>query len=115
MWIYEANAIHLAAKFMPQGLELLLSSLEDNSRLIGTKSLYECAPLHVAAKNNDSLSTRYPIKPLTTLSSNLIQNFASGLLLGAPRRIDLIYAWRPLVWLGLLWPWPHIYLGLWAF
>ena len=64
MWIYGANAIHLAAKFMPQGLELLLSSLEDNSRLIGTKSLYECAPLHVAAKNNDSLSTRYLYKSL---------------------------------------------------
>ena len=59
MWIYGANAIHLAAKFMPQGLELLLSSLEDNSRLIDTASYYECAPLHVAAKNNDSLSTRY--------------------------------------------------------
>ena len=58
MWIYGANAIHLAAKFMPQGLELLLSSLGDNSRLIGTRSQYECAPLHVAAKNNDSLSTR---------------------------------------------------------
>ena len=64
MWIYGANAIHLAAKFMPQGLELLLSSLEDNSRLIDTASYYECAPLHVAAKNNDSLSTRYLCKSL---------------------------------------------------
>ena len=37
MWIYGANSIHLAAKFMPQGLELLLSSLDDNSGLVDMK------------------------------------------------------------------------------
>ena len=59
MWIYGANSIHLAAKFMPQGLELLLSSLDDNSGLVDMKSQYNCTPLHVAATSNDSLSTRY--------------------------------------------------------
>ena len=59
MWIYGANSIHLAAKFMPQGLELLLSSLDDNSGLVDIRSDYNCTPLHVAATSNDSLSTRY--------------------------------------------------------
>ena len=59
MWIYGANAIHLAAKFMPQGLELLLSSLDDNSGLLDITSQEKCTPLHVAATSNDSLSTRY--------------------------------------------------------
>ena len=59
MWIYGANSIHLAAKFMPQGLELLLSSLDDKSGLVDMRSKYNCTPLHVAATSNDSLSTRY--------------------------------------------------------
>ena len=59
MWIYGANSIHLAAKFMPKGLELLLSSLDDNSGLVDIRSEYNCTPLHVAATSNDSLSTRY--------------------------------------------------------
>ena len=59
MWIYGANSIHLAAKFMPQGLELLLSCLNDQIRVVDSKTDYECSPLHVAAANNDSLSTRY--------------------------------------------------------
>ena len=29
-WIFDANCLHLAAKFMPQGLELLLSNLVDS-------------------------------------------------------------------------------------
>lgn len=33
-WIFDANCLHLAAKFMPQGLELLLSNLVD-SKVIG--------------------------------------------------------------------------------
>ena len=33
-WIFDANCLHLAAKFMPQGLELLLSNLAD-SQVIG--------------------------------------------------------------------------------
>ena len=30
-WIFEANSLHLAAKFMPQGLELLLSNLDSQA------------------------------------------------------------------------------------
>ena len=33
-WILDANCLHLAAKFMPQGLKLLLSNLAD-SQIIG--------------------------------------------------------------------------------
>ena len=63
MWIYGAHVIHLAAKFMPQGLQLLLS-MDNKSELIDKKSDYQCSPLHVAATNNDSLSTRYLTKSL---------------------------------------------------
>ena len=59
MWIYGATPIHLAAKFMPKGLELMLSSLEENNRLVDIRSQYNCTPLHVAASNSDALSTRY--------------------------------------------------------
>ena len=58
IWIYRASAIHLAAKFMPNGLALLLSSLEKNS-LLEIENMYQQRPLHVAARNDDSLSTRY--------------------------------------------------------
>ena len=77
MWIYGANSIHLAAKFMPQGLELLLSCLNDNSRVVDAKTDYECSPLHVAAANNDSLSTRYPTKSLKNSISIYIDSFHS--------------------------------------
>ena len=30
-WIFDANGLHLAAKFMPQGLELLLSNLDSQA------------------------------------------------------------------------------------
>ena len=30
-WIFDANGLHLAAKFMPQGLELLLSTLDSQA------------------------------------------------------------------------------------
>ena len=58
IWIFGASLIHFAAKFMPEGLELLLSSLENN-KPVDTKSKHGLVPLHVAARNNDSLSTRY--------------------------------------------------------
>ena len=57
IWIFGASLIHFAAKFMPEGLELLLSSLENN-KPVDTKSKHGLVPLHVAARNNDSLSTR---------------------------------------------------------
>ena len=57
IWIFGASLIHFAAKFMPEGLELLLSSLENN-KPVDIKSKHGLVPLHVAARNNDSLSTR---------------------------------------------------------
>ena len=57
IWIFGASLIHFATKFMPEGLELLLSSLESN-KPVDTKSKHGLVPLHVAARNNDSLSTR---------------------------------------------------------
>ena len=57
IWIFEASLIHFAAKFMPEGLELLLSTLENN-KPVDKKSKHGLTPLHVAARNNDSLSTR---------------------------------------------------------
>ena len=57
IWIFGASLIHFAAKFMPEGLELLLSSLENN-KPVDTKSKHGLVPLHVAFRNNDSLSTR---------------------------------------------------------
>ena len=57
IWIFGASLIHFAAKFMPEGLELLLSTLENN-KPVDTKSKHGLVPLHVAAGNNDSLSTR---------------------------------------------------------
>ena len=57
IWIFGATLIHFAAKFMPKGLELLLSTFENN-KPVDTKSKHGLVPLHVAARNNDSLSTR---------------------------------------------------------
>ena len=57
IWIFGASLIHFAAKFMPEGLELLLSTFENN-KPVDTKSKHGLVPLHVAARNNDSLSTR---------------------------------------------------------
>ena len=58
IWINQASSIHLAAKFMPHGLALLLSSL-DIGNILEIKTRYFLTPLHVAAKNENSLSTRY--------------------------------------------------------
>ena len=59
IWISGANSIHLAAKFMPMALELLLSSLDEANMLVNVENDYKHSPLHVAARNNDSLSTWY--------------------------------------------------------
>ena len=52
-WIFGANCIHLAAKFMPRGLNLILT--KDNC---STRNMNGLSPLHIAARNDDSLSTR---------------------------------------------------------
>ena len=71
-WLKQANCFHLAAKFNPRGLHFLLDNLKDiDENLIqdlhknGSKS-----PLHVAATNVDSLSTRY----LNSNFSKIYQN-----------------------------------------
>ena len=65
-WIYEANAIHLAAKFFPLGLELLLRSSKEKKeigmekdKLLDVRNACQHTPLHIAVQNDDSLSTRY--------------------------------------------------------
>ena len=69
-WILKANCLHLAARFFPKGLQILLAHFEQ--KYGGTikeggelKSLFQQArnescltPLHVAASIHDSLSTR---------------------------------------------------------
>ena len=59
-WMYSANSLHLAAKFNPTALHLILSSLNDNESFKEKlNELYGLTPLHVAAMNSDSLSARY--------------------------------------------------------
>lgn len=61
-WIFQANSLHLAAKFFPHGLKLLLSNFENNPEtlmeLVSKKNQDGSTPLHLAAQNLDSLSTR---------------------------------------------------------
>ena len=57
-WIDGANCIHLAAKFMPIGLEILFSVSKELQRLISQPNTYGQAPLHIAARNKDTLSTK---------------------------------------------------------
>ena len=52
-WILGANCIHLAAKFMPKGLNLILT--KDNCSTLNNNGL---SPMHIAARNDDALSTR---------------------------------------------------------
>ena len=55
-WILGANCIHLAAKFMPRGLKLILTKFTTSP--LNTETRLGLSPLHIAARNNDSLSTR---------------------------------------------------------
>ena len=98
-WFFDANCLHLATKFFPEGLDLLLSEVKDKNKakeLINTRTkkeystfsheastqnegcfpfccpkkpketrtkeigqnMVEIAPLHIAAKKPDSISTR---------------------------------------------------------
>ena len=55
-WILGANCIHLAAKFMPRGLKLILTKFTTSP--LNTETRLGLSPLHIAARNSDSLSTR---------------------------------------------------------
>ena len=57
-WLDGANCIHLAAKFMPLGMELLFSVSKDLPKLISEPNKNGQAPLHIAARNKDTLSTK---------------------------------------------------------
>ena len=59
-WIYSANSLHLAAKYNPEALHIILSHLKDTPmkdkiQLHGVNSL---VPLHVATMNSDSMSVK---------------------------------------------------------
>ena len=64
-WINDANCYHLAAKFNPKGLHLLLTKVKEFSQ----ESFWELyndhnvSPLHVAALNSDSISLWYDSSP----------------------------------------------------
>ena len=57
-WIFDANCLHLAAKFMPKGLRLILENLKSPNDLINIGNHNGSTPLHIAATNITSLSTR---------------------------------------------------------
>ena len=56
-WIFGANCLHLATKFLPNGLTSLLANLEDKN-LINKGCESGFTPLHCAVQRNDSLCTR---------------------------------------------------------
>ena len=57
-WIFEANCLHFAAKFNPEGLHMILSSLNNKENLMQCAHLPgKLSPLHVAASRFDSKST----------------------------------------------------------
>ena len=56
-WIFGANCLHLATKFLPNGLTSLLANLEDEN-LINKGCESGFTPLHCAVQRNDSLCTR---------------------------------------------------------
>ena len=56
-WIIDANCIHLAAKFTPEVLNLILSKLKSQD-LINKGNHYGSTPLHLSSKNSDSFCTR---------------------------------------------------------
>lgn len=59
-WISNANCLHLAARFNPKGLQIILSHLKDKKSLIqDTHKDGQVSPLHVAATKMDSRSARF--------------------------------------------------------
>ena len=53
-WLDGANCIHLAAKLMPMGMELLFSVSKDLPKLNHSPNKNGQAPLHIAARNKDT-------------------------------------------------------------
>ena len=59
-WIFGGNSVHFAARFFPEGLNLILSQVDDKEYLINAcLSEKKWSPLHVAVLGHDSLSTKY--------------------------------------------------------
>ena len=56
-WIFDANCLHLAAKFMPRGLKLIFEKLENHNALINDGNHNKCTPLHLSATNITSLAS----------------------------------------------------------
>ena len=58
-WIFEASCAHLAARFFPQGLDLILSDKNICKAVINCKAgPREMSPIHVAALSTKSLSVQ---------------------------------------------------------
>ena len=58
-WIFEASCAHLAARFFPQGLDLILSDENICKAVINCKAgPREMSPIHVAALSTKSLSVQ---------------------------------------------------------
>ena len=59
-WIFSANSLHLAAKYNPEALHMILSHLKNAPMALEEKfsGLHGVTPLHVAAMNSDSMSAR---------------------------------------------------------
>ena len=58
-WIFEANCLHLAARYHPKALNVLLSQLKEKDKMIKeSHQKRKTSPLHVATFRTDSLSSR---------------------------------------------------------
>ena len=58
-WIFEASCAHLAARFFPQGLDLILSDKNICNAVINCKAgPREMSPIHVAALSTKSLGVQ---------------------------------------------------------
>ena len=58
-WIFEASCAHLAARFFPQGLDLILSDKNICKAVINCRAgPREMSPIHVAALSTKSLSVQ---------------------------------------------------------
>ena len=75
-WIFGATCIHLAAKFLPEGLKDLLAITEVKDKLQSRGSEhYKITPLHVACLNQDSISTRILLHNSANVSLDFKSDF----------------------------------------
>ena len=96
-WIRGANCIHLAAKFMPLGLELLLTSLESPTYANVKNANYSLKkevniinnpddklyPLHIAVRNCDPISTRQvKLKVTKIIRQQILESKLSHIISG---------------------------------